>query len=334
MIDDKFVHAIAGLRLAATKVDPIVIEPAGLLDGEVAGRLFRIAVPDGIRDVDVTDALLKTLPTPQYRSGNTEIASLESFIDYANRMKESSTVLFANPTKSTIEAVFDYHDEVNPGWNVVDGGDPDSDTADTKHMLPTPLPRWGRFRAKYPFPLHRSWKVWSGKDKTPMSQADLANFIEDNIIDVHDTQDGTTIMSGNTKTLIKELGLKLAGRSKLLTAARGLSLQITEKVGQVVNTQTGETTIHYDQTHSDGSPPAPGSVPKLDVPSAFIILLPVFNGADAFELLVRLRYRKDGASLKWWYDIYNLDRAMELAFEDACGKITTGTGLPLFYVNA
>ena len=329
MIDAEFVKSIADLQLRGEAVDLVTTYPE-LENGFAAPRLTHLAVPDGVKLEDVTQKLLFLLPTPQHRAGNKKLASLQSFVDFVNRYTEPSTVLFANPGTSTIAAVFDYHDALHePPLALADSADGIRTTPLPE--ITNPRPRWGRFTATYAFPFSRAWKVWKESNVKPMSQVALAGFIEDNIIDVNDTADVDKLVSANNKNLIGTLGLTLANRAKLLGAARGLSLHVEEKLGAVVNTQTGEIAVNYEQVHSGEGAPA-GTATKVDVPSAFTVFLPVYDGAMPFELLVRLRYRKDGQALRWHYDVYQIERALELAFQESVKEIVAGTGIPVFFV--
>jgi hypothetical protein len=57
----------------------------------------------------------------------------------------------------------------------------------------------------------------------------------------------------------------------------------------------------------------------------------VFEGGEAFKLLVRLRYRKHERVLQWKIDIYQLALAFRVALESECEGIETSVGLPLFF---
>lgn len=71
----------------------------------------------------------------------------------------------------------------------------------------------------------------------------------------------------------------------------------------------------------------------VDVPSMFIITIPVFkNSGDAYRIAVRLRTRTTGG-LKFFYELWGIDRVFEQAFTEACEFAREETGLPLFYGN-
>jgi len=135
-------------------------------------------------------------------------------------------------------------------------------------------------------------------------------------------------MAVKTRDLIGQLNLSLGNRLQLLTAARGMAVKVTEAVRSAVNTNDGSISVAYEQTHEAAS-----KDPDLKVPTAFVIALPVFEGGAMFQLLTRLKYRKEGQSLKWSFDVYNLKRAVDVAFTSACDDVAAATGLPLYYAK-
>jgi uncharacterized protein YfdQ (DUF2303 family) len=310
MIDSSAIDAVAALAQESVEVRLLTAQPP---DAE-GDRIFAV-VPKGHDLKDITDSLLKSLPVPQHRTGLVELLSLASFSEFTARMAEPSSVLFADKANRCLVCVFDYHDAVNAP----------ADAAAETQVTTEAVPRWGRFRAVYKFPVSEPWKRWSGNHKHAMTQSSLAEWIEENIADVLDPAD---LKSLGQKQLIGELGLKLAGRSGLLVAARGLDLTATETVAQAVNTSSGETEIRYAETHTSGGQPA-----GVSVPSAFLIGLPVFEGGEWYQLLVRLRYRKAGGSLQWSYDVYNLDKALDDALTSSCETVRNQVKLPLFFAT-
>ena len=315
MIDESTIKAIGALAERAMQPTTHYIEP-------VNGGPERVLVvcPDGRKIEDVTEKLLGMQPNPRERRGIVKLLALDSFVAFATRMREPSTVLFADQGGKVITAVFDYHDALN--------GLPAATEAETLPLdaqaeaLPHsgPLPRWSRFRASFEFPVSRQWKAWSQMHATPLSQGGLANFLEENITDIADP--ATVLHAPALVPLIADLGLRLGDRSELLAAARGLQLASEEKVSQAINTTTGEVQVVYEQKHAQET---------VQIPSAFLLQAPVFEGDAAYLLLVRLRHRKKDTTVIWSFDIYQLDKAVDVAFKSACDTVSTTVGIPLFY---
>jgi len=294
-------------KLAYNAVSPTVLSAD---PDQVAGHKRALLIHTGdLKVSDLTDQILAGLPHPPARRGKVMVSSLQSLIDFTNRMKEHSSVLFADATAKTLLAVLDYHEEVL-------GRTAPSDAPVEAR------PRWGRFKALFSFPLSRPYTIWSGKNRQAMAQADLAAFLEDNILDIlaaRDVSDQTIL------TLVSQLGLKIGSPDELLKVARGFSLTSEEKFKSVANLDTGEMAVAYEQTHTSNF------VADVKLPTAFVVAIPVFEGDAAFQLLVRLKYRKKDGALTWYFDIYAIERAFRVAFEEACVRVQVAVDLPLFY---
>lgn len=275
-------------------------------DGRKASVLV---LPTGLTAHDVKKFADAYLTAPERRQGTAKLSTLESFIEHVKRFQDEGTALFGTPTPPALLAVYDYHHA-----NVTD-----EESGDV-----TPgAPRFGTHRASYEFPLSSEWTAWMALNAKPLSQADFAGFLEDRIIDVADPDSAFS----NTKRFADVLGLKsFASSSKLMTLSRGLSVRVDERATEKIDIATGERTVHYQAEHNDeaGAP--------LEVPRAFIIQIPVFDGGVAYQLPVRLKYRLNGGrgGIVWSYEIHDAKRALDDAFREACAQATEVTGSPLF----
>ena len=63
----------------------------------------------------------------------------------------------------------------------------------------------------------------------------------------------------------------------------------------------------------------------------FVIVIPVLDGGKAYQLPCRLRYRLNNGSVIWWYEVINLDKAIELAVNEELEAIKGNIGLPVYY---
>ncbi len=275
-----------------------------------------VSLPAGRKTEDLTSVLLAMESTPRGVTGEVVLTALDSLIAFTQRMRLSSSVLFAKRSPASITAVFDYHQAVNHEEEEAPG-----EKGGSVLSLPD-VARWGRFRASFAFPVSRQWAAWTGSHQRVMGQQDLADFLEENIRDVINESD--CAQDAPTATLVSQLGLRLGTREELLRTARGLVLHSDERVTQIINTSSGETQVVYEQTHA-------GQSADVRIPTAFLIAVPVFEGDAYYRLLVRLRHRKVEHGVRWAYDIYAMDRAVDDAFTTACRNVAEQTGLPLFY---
>jgi len=263
-----------------------------------------LAVPKGIELHSVKKFFDEYRTAPERRAGTANFQELASLVAHANRFKDKDSALFAsvNPHGSTLTSVLDYHRQ-NEGEG--EGS-----------------PRFGKHRGLYAFPASDEWEAWTEQDGKPLEQAEFAAFLEDRIQDVADP-DGAF---ASAKKFAEALGIpQFASPSKLLELSRGLTVHVGDKVTNKIDLGSGEVTMHFETTHTDG---AGGPV---KVPRAFLVQIPVFRAGQLYQLAVRLRYRASGGRVTWSYDINGADRAHDDAFREACELAAEQTALPLFY---
>lgn len=245
---------------------------------------------------------------PLRRRGTAQMTSLDSLIDHVNRFKDGESAVFANDDRSapSLTAVLDYH----PG-----GG-----AASTS-------PRFGEHRSVFAFPLSDEWKAWNEKNAEPMPMIDFAAFLENRIIDVLYVIPGEDSLPEDVQRLIDTLGgdTTVATPNKLMELARGLQINENAVVQEAVNLATGEGIVRFQSEHTDqhGQP--------VKVPSIFLIAIPVFRNGPFYRIAARLRYRKNGGRLVFWYELWRTDRTFDHAFQEAVERVRTETELPVLY---
>ena len=301
-------------ELVKAHIAPVQITLTHPVDGIEAPV---IVLPGNLGGLDIhsVDPLFDAYRThPQRRKGTAMLGDLDSFIAHVNRFKDSDSAVFANPDKTqpSLTAVLDYHQAVN---------------RDCEAREETALPRFGVHRAGYRFPLTAEWKAWNASNKKPMGQADFAAFVEERALDILPAptfQGELSEADQKLKALADLLNGKFAAPEKMMALSRGLAIFETAKVINATNINSGEGTITFEEEHQDSN----GK--KLEVPNLFCIGVPVFDGGEAYRVVVRLRYRKDGSKIAWHYDMYRHDVVFDDAFKGACQTVATGTDLPLF----
>lgn len=238
---------------------------------------------------------------PERRSGVARLQDADSFVAFVNRFKDGHSAIFADASRTSpsLTAVLDYNQ------SGVDG-----------------MPRFGKHRAVYQCPLSDEWMAWTRHDGKPLAQGDFASFLEDHITDVMDP--AGVEGDENLTALTDLLGGRWASASTLIGLSRGLQINIETAVKQAVTLSTGEITVNYAETHSDGAG-APIRVPNL-----FLLAIPVFRGGAFYRVPVRLRYRLSGGKLSWSFHLYRADRVFDDAFSEVVTKAATGTALTVF----
>ena len=250
--------------------------------------------------------------------GVATLLSLVSFIDMVNRFKDGDSAVFADDDRESpsILAVFDYHAPANDG---------DSATEDKGLADANDIARHMGHRAVFDFPLSDEWKAWLKLDKTVMSMADFAAFLEDRYVEVLTLDALTDLPDAAAKFIGAAGGIKaVATPTSLVELSRGLKVYEKSALEEAVNLSSGEGGLRFNAEHTtgDGKP--------LKVPAFFIIALPVFRGDQPFRMVARLRYRKTPGGVVFWYELWRADVVFDTAFKEAVTEVKEKTGLPVF----
>lgn len=239
---------------------------------------------------------------PERRTGTAVMTRLESFIEHVLRFKNGESVVFAKDDRTApgLTAVLDYHDAGADG-----------------------TPRFGKHRTTFNFPLSEEWKVWAKFNSKKMDMVEFAQFLEERINDV-DYLESIDDLNEDIRRFIGATGLdKIASPSRLVELSKNLQIHEASTVKAVHNPASGEGVIRFESEHTDaaGQP--------VDVPGLFIICIPVFAHDGYYRIAARLRYRKGPDGISFWYDLWRPDLVFDDAFDKACERVKSETGLPL-----
>lgn len=141
-------ETIADLAIKA-RGEPLIIKTT-------AGREF-LVLPDRA-PLDVTEAHALDVYLPDFITQSVTLQTVDSLVDYVNRFKSGTTILFADITTNSIKAQLDYHAADDAG-----------------HVAHT---------ANMALPYSEEWKTWSGISGRLMPQLEFARFLEENAADV------------------------------------------------------------------------------------------------------------------------------------------------------
>jgi uncharacterized protein YfdQ (DUF2303 family) len=280
-----------------------------------------MVLPGGLSMYSLKEMLDEYATKPERRRGETVLNTVQSLVDWTKRHMDGDSVVMVDddPTCPKMRATIDYHK----------AGSDNEATA-----------RFGKFSGLYQFPITDAWKRWTAINGKPLSQTDFAELIEDRVgdlIPVEDLYKDATAADGTVTrvcdsilpSLAASMGLVIASPTEVIAATRGLKLRAEVNVTEAISLASGETELKYAETHTgpDGQP--------LKVPSAFLLGVSVFKGAQRDPVLVRLRYRRapGGPRVQWTAVLHAADEAFEAAISEAIDTVTTGTGLPVFRAN-
>lgn len=261
---------------------------------------------------DLTALTEKYAPAPRRRTGTTTLARLQSYIDFTNRHRNDDSIVLVEGTvdKNSIKAEALTIFNADPkGGDELKAGHSD-------------------FRCDYKFPISKELAAFIAKNGQRMSQSDFALFLEDHITDMASPY-GVNLngeITNDFSSIEKALGGKGADPITMLELSRGLEVRVTETVKNATKLQSGEMCLKYSTEHSnaDGTP--------LTIPAWFLISLPLFEGGQPVDVPVRLRYRVTEGTAIWFYELYQMNKAFDAAFDQAVEYIKEQTELPVFVV--
>ena len=121
-----------------------------------------------------------------------------------------------------------------------------------------------------------------------------------------------------------EIGDFFASSGRMLEMAEGLIATVEEKIGEVESRSGGSKAVVFESTTKT----------TVQIPTAFLLQLPIFRGGDMIEIPVRLRMATrvtgDTKRLEWTISLWNPAAAVARDVEDMAETIRQRTKLPTF----
>lgn len=247
----------------------------------------------------------KHKPAPRRRTGNLQVADLQSFVELTNRWKHPDSIVATsskaekNRVSASMVTVF----------NPAPAG---SDFAKAGHSDD---------KVSYHFPVSKALADWLAKNELVFDQTEFAVFLEDMLPDI-----------ASPSSLKEPFPPIIAGSSygeplDLLNLSRRLELTVTENVVSSARLSSGETEMKFSQEHK-----ATAGGQTVRIPDAFLLRLPLFDRGQFYVVPVRLRYRvKDGKPV-FSYSIYRLANILENAVADCESVVSKACELPMVRV--
>lgn len=268
-----------------------------------ADKTTLLAVPDGVTMKSIKPFLDEYLVAPERTKGSSSHDTLDSFLQHVQAFKElSRSAIFADQSKGVLQCIYDYNKAGEP--------------------------RFLEHRAYYNAKKSTRWNVWFDSNRKVMNQAEFAEFIENNALDLIDppqtTMEDFTPAELAILNVAKTLNTTIASASRVIELSR--SFQVHEKATATAahNPSTGELTVEYVTEHKDAS----GE--KLKVPGLFVIAIPVYEGGHNYRIIVRLRYRLKEGKMLWFFELYQPEKCVEDAFREICEEAQTDSLLSVY----
>lgn len=270
------------------------VEGVGSVQAEEAKAIHLYAVPANHRIQEVD--LERLLPGPRRARFTANFDDAPSFLSYVNRHKTEATMVWCHFSPSEGRLSFRaVFDEHLPG-----------------------APAWREHVARFEPATSKQWATWVLSNGVQKGQFDFALFLETNEQDITSGADG-----------------KYPSSLQMLQMATNFEANAEKSVKSMVRLQSGGVELNYvDKDDAQ-------TVSKMTVFEKFCIGIPVFwqrqQGSEpvaAYAIEARLRYRRDGAGVKFWYDLVRPDVAHERASADTINAIKAGLdglGVPMVF---
>jgi uncharacterized protein YfdQ (DUF2303 family) len=235
-----------------------------------------VVVPEGykVEHLDERDE------SPARATGVVKLRDANSFITYFNRQKRTESLIYASLDPAKILGVIDDHlayDDALSGDHSAKGAN------------------WRAYRVEFAVPASREWKTWTGKDRQPMTQLELAELIEDNLPDIV-SPDGSTMLS-------VALNFEASKEGNFVSATR---------------LQDGSTNFVWkEDVNATGN--------KIAMPSQITLSIPVFENGAPYSVDARIKYRVQNGTLKIWYELVRPHKVLEVAFRAIWSQIEEQT---------
>lgn len=213
------------------------------------------------------------LDAPDAKRGKFKFHTTDSLISYVDKHKSPQTMCFADSAQRCFEVIFETHSSLDASWH--------------------------SHRASFA-PRHSlEWNAWIVQDGKGMQQADFAEFIEANLIDI--------VQPSHADMM--ELALTFSAKSNIQFSR---VIRLDNNTEQVEFNETVNATVGAKQT--------------AKVPKKFILDIPVFEGGPKVKVPADFRYKVQGQSLVMGYKLTRPERLVTDEFEKIAEKIGKTVG--------
>lgn len=243
-----------------------------------AGDYAHVIVPKDYKREDITDLLEKARPTPNRKRGTVQLKDLTSLLLYCDDQAAAAT---------------NFGNEIETGEGAATYGyiyaDPDArKIVAVFNDQRGDVPGWRDHRAEYKAEFTPEFAKWLAQDKKQMDQTAFAEWIEDNMVDV--TEPAATTLLEMATTIQAKTDINFSSAKRL---------------------QNGQVQLQYTEV-IDARAGANGA---LEIPKEFALGLRIFKNGEGYKIKARLKYRLHGGTVKFWYELDRVERAIEDAFD-------------------
>lgn len=266
---------------------------------EADGETRLVVAPAGHQLHSLEPALAALRAAPRRTRGTSAHQTIDSFVAHAlhsGNPARSAVFVDVSGQRPKVVAVYDYDAPEGPGWR--------------------------EHRATLDLPFSEEFVAWVDASKNELSQETFANFLEKHLLDVLDpvliARDAPSAMA-----VADSLGITYATQAALLGLSRNLDVKVNQRVEQTQKLQSGEGTLHFEESHTTKS-----ENQVVKVPGGFCLALGVFRGDDAKSVIpVRLRYRVKDQRVVWTLALHRIDEVLRAEVEAMVQRLAAATKL-------
>lgn len=210
------------------------------------------------------------------------VATPQALVTYARRhLDERASTLWGDIDAGQITVVFNDHaDQIGPT---------------------DPAAGWADHRAALQLQRPPEWKAWTGIDSRWLSQVDLAEFLEEHLLEVVQP-DGSTLLEV-TQTFYATTGARFKSSQQL---------------------HSGEQRLVYEEDVQARA----GRTSHVEVPTDLTVRLRPWLGVDPVYIPAKFRFRVRDGGLSLGVKLLYLDDVSRTAVEDALATVSHELGLP------
>lgn len=158
---------------------------------------------------------------------------------------------------------------------------------------------WRGHRAVYSCPRAAEWIAWTAQADKPMSQSAFGDWIETRLED-----------------LVGPEGFPKP--TEMLDIARKLHIKTKGEFQRTLNPTNGNSVlVHKTQTTEDST----------QIPRAFAIAIPCFEGGDRYQIEARLRFTLDDEGPQFTFALHRCKEIERDAFGEVRAKVAKETGM-------
>jgi hypothetical protein len=213
------------------------------------------------------------LTGPSFRRAPPTSPTSTAFIEHANRFKSEASVVFANDSREK-PSLTSCSTTIPPAPRAILRSA--STAASSTFRSPTSGRRGTTTTAKR---TRSAWSASLSSSKIALSTSSIPPTFP------------SPMRRPRISSTSSAASSKVASPIKLLELSRGLSINENSVISQNTKLQSGEGHITFSNEHIDT---ATGL--QVDIPSMFVITIPVFRNGACYRILARLRYRVSRAS--------------------------------------